>query len=214
VLVFNASESTRRRWSEQKSGVKVVLRAQEIELWRGTLRNVSHEHLGPNWVTTITSGDGDSSPVSFTAAQGSTLGAALKRVAQEMQVGISDLFSAVRLPSPVAVHGRSMDELERLIRGQGKELSVQSGQVQVLDKGATLAGTAVVSQATGLEGSPLVGSDKTGKFVKFTHLIAPELIPGRRVRIEAVHVQGEYRIERCDWSSDWSVSCLCRPVKV
>ena len=220
IVVRNAAPETRRAWSAAKAGVSVELRAgYEGEtlalLWKGRLRAVTHVQNGPDWETTVSTGDGDSVQVNFSIAAGATLQAALERVAHEMAVGVPKVFETVRLAGSVIVNGDSLRELGRLVATQGKQLSVQKQQAQILPKGVALPQDTV--KLTQLVGSPAASVGKDGPLVKFVHLITPELTPGRAVQIDSEHIHGRYRISKVNVAGQthgdqWYQSCQAEPI--
>lgn len=237
ILVYGASESTRSSWSAAKAGVNVVLRAGYAHLLplpvlcKGQLRFISHKHTDAEWVSSISSGDGDQglAHISTTLAAGSTLAAALKRIAGEMGVGAKAMieslpFGSGKLVTGLTMHGRSMDELERLVRAQGYDVHVSNGELKIETQEVDARSPVEVSQATGLVGSPefsenhqavtsSVGTKGKVKYrtIKFVHLLSPALVPGQSVhigdafaRIEEIEYRGETN------GPDWYATCTCR----
>lgn len=220
ILVRNAAPDTRRAWSANAAGVRVELRAGYVGetlalLWRGRLRQVTHQQVGPDWETTVSTGDGDSVQVNFSVAAGATLQAALSRVAGEMAVGIPKVFDTVKLAGAMVINGDSLRELGRLVASQGKELSIQQQQAQILDRGKPSTLPAV--KLTQLVGSPAAVVGKNGAIVKFVHLISAELTPGRAVEINSEHVSGRYRVTKVTVSGathgdQWYQTCQAEPI--
>ena len=116
-----------------------------------------------------------------------------------------------------AVAGKTVNVLNKLTRSAGLEWSIQDGTLQILGAGKSLAGTAILlKEGTGLVGSPSI--DHTGKNagqVLVKTLMIPDLFPGRKLRIEALDLKGDYRVEKAKYSgatrgNEWYISIEAR----
>jgi hypothetical protein len=167
ISINNLSATTRGQM--QKKGAKVVLlagyAANQAQIFSGDARSISHLRDGPDWVTKLQCGDGETSYAydwiteSFRA--GTSVGAVLNRIAESMRVGLGNVRQqAARLSSEqfvhgYAAHGRASAELNRILHSRGYTWSIQDGQLQVLKRGEYLPTTALVINAeSGLIGTP------------------------------------------------------------
>lgn len=200
-------------------------------LFHGDLRNAATSREGPDLITTIESGDGESgharSRIHRSFGSETSVEAVLRELARAMQVGIGNAIEAIRAVSletgpalfrdRVVLSGGVAAELEQLLRSCGLEYSVQGGALQVLRRGQPLAGTAVLlSPATGLIDSPVKElDDKKKPIVTAKCLIIPDVYPGRLVKIESERLTGQFRIEHAKYAgdtagADWSIELTLR----
>ncbi len=198
-------------------------------IFRGSLREVTNLREGADWLTRISSGDGDEarkSPVSFSLGPGASFEAATKKVIQGMGVGVGNALQSIKdgkfadasnqFVNGLTVHGNSAEELERLLKSAGMDYSIQNGDLQVLPEGKALNTSAVLlTPATGLIGSPERG-DK-GR-LKFRSLMNAQIFPGRKVKIQTENLDNVFRVERAVYigqtrGNDWYVDCEGRPVQ-
>lgn len=233
VTVFNLSEQSRA--AMQKKGLKVIVEAGYTgtiaQLFSGDARQVDHVREGPSWLTKIQCGDGETAyqyaTVSENFRPGTAFGDVFAKVARATGWDVTDATATVRAAVPTvfrqgyAACGRASAEVDRLLRGRGLEWSVQDGRLQVLGLGKVTRETAVVlSAATGLIGSPALGTPaKKGKpaLMKIKSLLQPELRPGRRVRVQATAVNGDFRVVTVTHSGDthgqeWYSEIECSPI--
>lgn len=182
-------------------------------LFKGDLREVASTREGPDWVTTISSGDGDKAKkkrLHKSFGPGATLSFAIAQIASELGVGVGELpvdaqtmklFKRGRsFQSGVVLSGNGFWQLTRMLDAAEFEWTIQGGRIVVLEKGTSVRGQAVLlSPETGLVGSPSPSSDHR---VKFRALLQPDLVPGRQAKFEARHVTGYYRIETVSYTGD------------
>ena len=213
VTIYNLSAEHRKRLQDLGDAVFVRLsvgyRGDNFQIFKGDLRDVRSTRQGPDWVTTITSGDGERAiqrrRTRRSFAPGAALEQVLKDVAGDLQVGLGNLVKGVsgaalegtgstRFHSGTTVSGNSARELDRLLRSAGYEWSVQDGEIQVLPRGQALKGQAVaIAPRTGLIGSPEPG---TKGATVCTVLLQAGLVPGARVQLESAYTSGLFRVER------------------
>lgn len=176
-------------------------------LFRGDLRDVVSSRLGADWVTTVTSDSGRRARkqrIVKSFAPGSSVGSVLEAAAKAMGVRLGNTAQRVvnakiagtkasKFFNGYALAGAIDEELDRLARSVGLEWSIQDDELQFLDYGAPLAQLAIkLAPHCGLIGSPEPGNKG---IVEARSLILPDVYPGRRVQVEAEHVQGMFRIE-------------------
>lgn len=241
--IYNLSPENRKHIQQIKGGIIVQLHAGYREtgtglIFLGQLREISSARQGADWVTRITSGDGDGQKkaVSFSIGPGSKLSVVIQKLIGELKVGIGNAQSSIlggeflgrlnnTFPTGGMVHGRADQELDRLLRTIGKTYSVQSGNVQILDSGKSNNETAhlVTVNSGGLVGSPEMSSVKNaaGKKIrggcKFRCLLTSEIYPGRQVRVEGENLNGFFRVNTVTYSGqvngpDWYCDVEASPL--
>lgn len=102
--------------------------------------------------------------------------------------------------SPTVVSGRPADALDQLLIPAGLEWSVQSGQLQILERGATTTETApLISPRSGLRGRPERGEKKR---ITIDIGIVGGVAPGRRLVLQSDEINGTVRVESVQWIGD------------
>jgi hypothetical protein len=200
-------------------------------IFEGDVRHLWHEREGAEVVTHCETGDGErfvsSSRIFRAWAPGTPVATVLRDVAKALGAGDGNLATAVLGATlegwgPVytqgaAVAGKTVNVLNRITRSAGLEWSIQDGTLQILGKGQSLAGAAVLLNAgSGLVGSPSI--DHTGKNagqVLVKMLMIPDVFPGRKLKIDAIDLKGDYRAEKCKYSgatagNEWYISVEAR----
>ena len=177
------------------------------QIFLGDLRTCDTERDGADWVTAVTSGDGErafrtarisqsfgaSTPVSTaltSLVKGLGLGTGnLSKVLAALKVGPAQVYArGVVFSGPVVRH------LTDLCRSANLEWSIQDGVIQFVDLNKALGERAVVlSSTSGLIGSPNVDGNGV---LKAKTLMIPDLRCGRLVTVDAKYVQGTFRIEK------------------
>jgi hypothetical protein len=182
-------------------------------LWLGDLRTAETIIDGPERVTHLSSGDGEKAlqharlhagygkktpVITVVRALIKALGIAegnLSKVASKLRIAGSDM-----LPGGYTVGGEAAKALVNLCRSAGYEFSVQEGAALFLERGKAFAGESVrLHHETGLIGSPSV--DNEGVLTART-LMIKDVKPGVVVVVDAEHVKGNFRAERCIYSGD------------
>jgi hypothetical protein len=249
IIVYNLSEDTRKSLQGFDGAVPVELFAGSDPgpseptwspglIFKGKLREITSANQGSNWITKVSSGDGDETNklVSFSIGPGASLTDAVNKLIGEMQISIGNAKTAIlggsflngggnQMPSGAIMHGPAGQQLERLLRSMGKTYSVQNGELQILDSGRPDNQTAyVVNASNGLVGSPEIGSVKnsSGKKVKggckFRSLLTTEIYPGRECKVESNLVNGHFRVISCTYfgqyaGPDWYVDVSSVAIK-
>lgn len=223
LVIMNLNPDHRKALSETKSPV-VQLEAGYKDfhgvIFLGDVRNIDSVYEKPDWVTTISSGDGEKATqfdrINKSFTKGTSLTVVLKEVASSMStIGIGNVAQmavqgklpggAVAFPNGITVSGNSSREMSRLVRSAGLEWSIQDKKFQLLKAGETLLTKAyVLTPNTGLIGSPTVGYDaKTKKgTLQFKSLLIPDILPGRQIVVKSAQVTGRFRIEKCEYDGD------------
>jgi hypothetical protein len=184
------------------------------QIFLGDLRTVDSEIDGPDWVTAITSGDGErayrTARVNQAFGPKTPVSAALTSAVKALGLGsgnLSAVLSSLKLQGQanlfargIVLSGSAARVLTDLCRSADLEWSIQDGVIQFVDFGRVLAGRSVlVSPGTGMIGSPNVSSDG---ICNFKSLIIPGLRCGGVVVIEAATLDGNFRVEKLAYDGD------------
>lgn len=226
IKIWNLNDRNRKYLRDQKR-IPVTLKAGYEGamglLFRGDLSEAFSEREGPDWVTTVRSGDGleslQSSRISKSFKADTPVIDVLKEISKSLGIHVGDAISFLekrgfsssdkKLLSGAVVSGSARYELDKWLKSVGLEGSVQDGALQVLVSGQALDRTAVVlSSETGLISSPNVSSKG---ILRARSLLNPELFPGRKIKVESkVLKEPQFRIARVIFSGetfgrDWYV---------
>lgn len=227
LKIWNLSESQRSQLEELRPKVKKGQLATKgiptkieagydgalSQIWLGDLRTCDSTREGPDWVTSLESGDADKAfanarmhvsygpktPVdtalrAMVRALGIGEGNVSKVVAQ-LKVGSAKLF-----PHGYTASGSVARQLTDFARSADLEWSIQDGTLQFLDRGKALATEAIeLSPDTGLVGSPTVDNDGIATIKMLMH---PDVRPGTLIVLKSSRIKGNYRIEKGVWSGD------------
>lgn len=224
VKVYNLSEGTREKLSREK-GARMALSAGYVGtaaiIYSGDVRLVSHAKQGPDWVTTITAGDGErayrNAFASASFGAGTPVATVVRGLAEALGVGPGNVDQAMsqgnfrrgltQYSSGYAVFGPAQQELSKVMAALGLEWSIQEGQLQVLRPAEVLPGTAVLlsSRQRNLIGSPEYASpDKVNgsPTLKARMLLYPAVRPGVLVQVESTQVNGLFKVLKCVHTGD------------
>ena len=120
--------------------------------------------------------------------------------------------------SGLSITGPSAAQVDKIVKAQGLDWSVQDGQMQILAAGASRPGTAiVVSEETGMIDSPEYGTPPAdGKPPELTvkSQLIPEATPGGLIQVQSIGVNGFFRIEKLKHDGDtfgdtWTTTMEC-----
>ena len=231
IQVYNLSADTRRDLqSRARSGIDCEILAgyrgsqEPARLFRGSLRVISSTRQGPDWVTTIESGDGDivkQSEVNQSWAAGTSLKQVVQDMVGALKASGQDLVKMLAgvpdkpLDGPLVVSGRGDDALAQVLGKLDMEHSWQDGELQVMRKNASLGGTAVLLRAdTGMLDSPEVQGVRGFVRVPIVHvrsLLNPLIRPGGLVRVESTAWSGTLTARRVthtgqSWGGEWETA--------
>jgi hypothetical protein len=218
ISVWNLSRETRAKLADQK--VPIEFQAgygKDIsQVFFGDIPadGISTVRDGPDWVTTFRAGDGGkayrTARIQEAFGKGTKLADVLKKAAKQMGVGLGnalskladgDLSGAVtEMFGGVVLSGPVPRELDRLLRSYGYEWSIQDGQLQVIEQDGHTDDEAVLLRPdTGLIGSPEPGKDG---FTKVRSLLQPQILPGRRVKLETSNLDGFFVVAKVTHTGD------------
>lgn len=217
LKVYNLNASHRSALEEIKTAM-VSVEAGYIGgtsvLFIGNLRTAISVDEGPDIVTALSSGDGEKAiqkaRVNVSVAKGTKTADVIKMVAKALDVGEGNLNDAVsKLQSSgvsdlfsegAVLSGAASREMSAICRSAGLSWSIQDGKLQLLPLRVALDGEAIkLSSETGLIGSPTVDNDGV---LSARMLLAPDIIPGRKIVLESKRLKGQYRLEECVYTGD------------
>lgn len=200
--------------------------AGSSQIFLGQLRTVVSSREGPDYLTTIASGDGEreiqTGFVEQSLGPGAPVDSALRAITRALGVPNADAEArraatlikakgkASMFDQGVTPSGNAAQWLTDFCRSADLEWSIQDGQLQILDRGKALAEQSYqLSGGTGLIGSPSV--DQEG-VCTFEARMLPDMRPGRVVVLDSEFVKGNYKIQKSTWAGDthgaeWKVSC-------
>lgn len=233
IRIYNLAPDTRKFLQSRPGGVVVELHAgyqdqrQLPRILLGQIRIVTTLRSGADWITEITTGDADQAsaqPISFSLGPGSTFENAVKRVVADLKAGAGNVASALRgntkqYPNGITMHGFGDAELERLLSPNGLEHSWQNGEIQILPKGGAVNATAVlISEETGMVGSPEIGLKKAAPVAKVRTLLNAQIYPGRMVKIAAANLDGFFVAQKVvhhgeTAGAEWYTDIECTPLR-
>lgn len=151
-------------------------------------------------------------PKAVIADLASSMGLSLPTSSAQVQ----SLFGS--FSSGLAISGPSAASVDRIVKAQGLDWSIQDGQMQILSPNGSRPGTAIlVSQQTGMIGSPEYGTPPAdGKPPELTvkSLLIPEATPGALVQIQSIGVNGFFRIQKVkhdgdNYGEEWTTTMEC-----
>jgi hypothetical protein len=193
-------------------------------IFLGEMRSAQTSTDGPDTVTELTTGDGDQAAILARSTASFGAGANAYSVAQQllrdMGCGAGNIATVAPIlkASPlfqrgVVLKGSSLDHLLDLARSCALEVTVQGGVAQWCSLGQPLGGEAYsLSSSTGLIGSPSVDTKGT---LSVEMLMAPGILPGKPIVMDALYVKGLFRICSAEWTgdtsgNDWKIALECK----
>jgi hypothetical protein len=233
IQIYNLSEDSRAR--TQKRNAAIVLQAGYPDtigqLFSGNVKTVSHVRSGADWITKVVSADGEVQYRTARISESFKAGTKPEQVAQKLidalklkagnvlkEIAKGDFAKGLtEFTNGKVLQGNAAKELDTLLSSLGLTYSIQDGALQVLRFGkATEAPAVVLNTETGLIGSPEFG--ETGKdkhtVLKVKSLLQPELVPGRRIKLESETKDCIARVEKVIHTGDthgpaWYSDCEC-----
>jgi hypothetical protein len=234
LVVYNLSEDSRGYLQElalKKKAIPVQIAVGYKDtkvldqIWLGDLRRCISVNNPPEWITTLSSGDGEKSTQSAKIQQSfgyntpidTVLNAIIRAVNSSLganRLSNTEAQTIVRnakmnaggrmLSSGITISGNAVKELEKFCESCGIEVSIQDNKLQLLERRKALSETSIlVSPKTGMIGTPEV--DHKG-VIQIQHLIQPGFKPGRLMSVVSKRVQGLYRIESLEYiGSTWDL---------
>jgi hypothetical protein len=231
LTLYNLNRDHRLALQSQKSALVQVdagYVGATSTLFLGDLRTTFSQREGADWVTQLSSGDGEkaiqTSRANIPIRKGSDIGDVLTALAKALGVGAGNVSSAVAKLRATGVagafsmgtvlSGSAASELSRILEPVGYTWSVQAGVLQIVGITEALTDFAInLSESSGMIGSPSV--DKDG-VLSVRMLIQPHVLPGRKLVLKAHEIAGQYKIEETTHTgeprgNDWYIDAKARP---
>lgn len=195
------------------------------QLWFGDLRTALSIQTRPEWITVLTSGDGEKASqiakISQSFGANTPIDLIIKALIKSLRTSLGaenvpndiqtqNLINSIKLQgggkilsSGLVLSGNTANILNDYCKSCGLEYSIQDGQLQILNKGAAINDTALQviggSDGDGIIGIPEV--DELGN-VKFRHIIKSGFHCGRLINLITERVKGFYKITKLNYSGD------------
>lgn len=215
IEIANLNSDSRALVGQKPVGVQLEAGYDGVRrlLFTGDMTYSVSKLVGPNIITTIECGDGDRVYRSARASASYGKGTPVKKILRDLAQNIGQELPPNLLNDPAldrqfsngeVVFGPLRDELTRLIAPFGYSWTLQNGKLVVL-KDAETSGEYVISEATGMIGSPEMGSPtRNGKppNISVRCLLFPELYPGIHVRLESRFLNGSFKAVSVEHDGD------------
>lgn len=230
VAIYNLADDNRNALKKLKQ-VRTILEigygTDTFAVFNGELRQVNSTREGVDWVTRVSSGDGDEklrgkrlykSYASGTKVNsiiddiGKVLGAGKDALAKLKEGNFREGMTEFK--KGYNITGNVFKEFIELAKAKGYRVWMQDGEVKVLKIDQAFAGEAILlTPDTGLIGSPEVGT----KIIKLRSLIIPDLTPGRKIEVRSEHVKGFFVVRRANYTgdragNDWNIDMEAAPL--
>lgn len=212
MMCWNLSQGSRDALAKLAT-VPVLIEAGYADdvgtIFLGDLRSARSRREGPDIITRISAGDGETkvrtARVSRTFARGTPIGDVIGQLGSALGVKPGNLSNfrtaalangARTLTRALTISGSVFDELDRVCRSCGLEWSVQSGELQLKARDVPATGTSsgpLLNAGSGLIGEVETevateakdGIAKGQTIVTGQCLMRADLVPGRSFRVES-----------------------------
>lgn len=224
IAITNANDVTRKFFASKPMTVLLEAgydgdgspgSASLRRIFQGDVRHTSSRIDGPDWITTILLGDGDRAyrhgRVNKSYAAGTKILTVLADAAKACGLALpapvlADPNLAGEYATGMTLAGRAATTLTDVLTTYGYAWSIQGGKLVVLRDEDTTAGAAIlISEATGMIGSPELSAPDKGKgkpTLAVTTLLYPQVAPGGTIRVESRAVTGNFKVERVTSTGD------------
>lgn len=231
LTIYNLTEATRAEVQRKPLQIRIQAgyKGSTATLFLGDMQDASTKREGPDLQTKILIADGEramNARVNSAFGGGATGQAQLAAIAASMGLKIPRNVSeakdfAASVASGGALRGTARNALTTVTKRLGASWSIQDSQLQILRDGEVRSDQAlVISEATGMIGSPETGSPgKKGEPPTTTVkcLLYPQCLPGGKVSIVGEYVRGLFRISKVKHTgdtddNDWFTTLECTPL--
>lgn len=217
IQIYNLGPDARALLSEKGAFLDLDVGYNDTHgrIFRGNLTKGSHEHTGPDWVSTVTVGDGikaiQETRHNETHGKGMQLRDIFKAVTSTFgeALGVGNTHEAADRCAPgspvqtltkaVTLSGMAAPIATGLAKTLGCRWSVQQGEQRALTADETHGETVVLGRGSGLLGTPQLGE---GKAIMGLSLLLPAIAPGSPVQLESSTVEGLVRVARVVHTGD------------
>lgn len=183
-------------------------------LWLGDMRTAHSVRQGSDWITIITSGDGEkawqNARINVSYGPQTPVATAIRAMVKELGIGegnLAEVISSVELkgigrvfPHGTVLSGYVSRLLTDFCRSADLEWSIQDGALQIINVGKALRESAIkITSNSGMLDSPTVDVDGV---LTVKMLMPPSIRPGRLLVVDADRIKGNYKAEKIEWSGD------------
>ncbi len=175
-------------------------------LWLGDMRTAESEYSPPNWVTKLSSGDGEkawqNARVNVSYGPKTPVHVACQAMVKALGLGkgnMEEILAEIRktgklYPQGTVFSGPVQQLLTDWCRSADMTWSIQDGAIQFCRRAKALALKAIeLSASTGMLGSPKMDIDN---ILTVKTAMIPDMRPGRLIVVKAKQHSGNYRIEQ------------------
>ncbi|MCP4570117.1 MAG: hypothetical protein GY841_21255 [FCB group bacterium] len=233
VSIWNLNKEHRSQLEEkQPLVIEAGYTGTRQQIFSGDITLVNSLHEGPDWITTLESGDGSeamsAARINLSFKSGVKIEKVLESVAKAMGVGLGNAIEKFtaggfrggieKFTQGLTIKGRAKQQLDKFMKSAGFNWSIQDGELQVLKPDETMPRTAVYlsNENNGLIGSPELG-DKG--IVRARCLLRGNLQPGYLVKIKSTQIDnGLFKITSLTHSgdsmgTDWYTDIEGKPIE-
>ena len=210
IEIYNLGEKSRN--IVQKVNSRIILEAgygdQTEVIFRGNIRRSRTEKVGPDYITKIEAADGlvayEGAVVNQSFGQPTSLTDVVKTLTDSLKQTNLNVPQITGIPakqyqSGIVLSGKTVNILDKILRSEGVQFTIQDETVLFLEQGSVLSGQFfVLSVDTGLVGIPKVGDSS----LSLTSLMNPQLKPFSQVLVRSKFVNGLYRMIRVEHKGD------------
>ncbi len=188
-------------------------------IYAGEVAHIEQKRQGVDRIVTLTLGESMSREGTSAICSKSYKGAvniktAVLDIALAMGLGVGDthLIPSLQIENYVC-QGKAADALTKLLRPHGIEWYTENGVLHYSSLGVTTGAAHVISENTGMIGSPTLKE----RGVRALAVLNPHIQRGQRARIESELVRGEYKViavtHRGDtWGDEWHTEIDARVI--
>ncbi len=219
IKVYNLARSTRANLHSVKGNKFVIQAGYEStgyqNLFRGDIRFCEHVKNGPDWVTTIKSGDGERSlnfaRISESFGPNTPIAVIVQSLHKSLKLkdgNVSKIlpFITEKTENGFVAHGKSRDELSRLLVNLDYDFQVQDDALFIHKRKDPISSDIIVLDRTsGLIGSPEMitpAKPKDKPRIKIKCLLSPNTRPGIIVQLESDRYKGPVRVVKATYTGD------------
>ena len=223
ITIYNLNESSRAFCEKKPLHVRLDAGYGTTihRLWIGDMTFSSSKLEGTDYKTTIEIANGERAynharvSRSFRKSEGASKTTNLdiiNEVAEAMEMTIhtpSEVFDQLRakaIQHAKAIRGPARMSLDKILKAEGLEWSIQDNVIQILKPEQLRADQAhLVNQSTGMVGSPEYNAPKKPgekAAVKVRMLLHAGLVPGQKIKLESDSVTGVFRLEAVTHTGD------------
>ena len=216
VLEAGYGQMLTPKWASDNNADSNLINSTAALIYVGDIAKSHTVKKGPDWVTTIESGDGltafQDSNFDASFAPGASVTSVLGAAVSAMGLGkgnIADLSG--QYVNGASFSGPARNAISDIVDKSGAEWSIQDGLIQVIPKkGSTTEEIVYLDSNSGLVGSPSLTSFANaseanygkGTGMQCASLLQPSIKPGRRIQVVSKKVNGIFTVRKVTHKGD------------